>query len=185
GYQRSSATPMGAWTSTSPVGSERHGKRHRRKDLMEIAAAHGIPYAAQASPSHWKDLMTKARKAYAATGPAFLNVLVPCVTGWKAESQEAVDLGNLALETNFWPLYEIDDGVCRLTRRIREPKPIEDYFKRQGRFRHLLRPEGAAMLAAFKASLQQRYERLLMLEQATAALAVPAAGGNGTAETAG
>ena len=168
GYQRSSATPMGAWTSTSPVGSARLGKRQRRKDLMEIAAAHAIPYAAQATPGFWRDLMQKAQKAFAAEGPAFLNVLVPCLTGWRFESHEAIEIGNLAVETLFWPLYEIENGVYRITRKVREPKPLEEFLGAQGRFRHLTRPEGAETLEALRADVQERYARLQMLEKATA-----------------
>ena len=188
GYQRSSATPIGAWTSTSPVGAVRWGKRHRRKDLMEIAAAHAIPYAAQtATPGFWRDLMQKAQKAFAAEGPAFLHVLAPCLTGWRFESHQSIQIANLAVDTLFWPLYEIEHGIYRITRKVREPKPLEEFLQAQGRFRHLLRPEAAETLQALKADVRDRHARLQMLQQATGehAAAQEAAGDGGLAEAGG
>ncbi|KKL73544.1 hypothetical protein LCGC14_2073840 [marine sediment metagenome] len=92
GIQRSSATPLGANTTTSPVGKVIPGKTQQRKDITRIMAAHNIPYVAQGSPSHWRDLMTKARKAIAVPGPAFLNVLSPCNRGWRSSTDDAIML---------------------------------------------------------------------------------------------
>jgi pyruvate ferredoxin oxidoreductase beta subunit len=107
GIQRSSATPRGANTTTSPVGSAISGKQQPRKDLTRIMAAHNIPFSAQASPSHWRDLMKKARKAIELDGPAFLNILAPCNRGWRTKTDDAIALSKLAVETCYWPLYEI------------------------------------------------------------------------------
>lgn len=137
GIQRSSATPRGADTTTSPVGAKSAGKAQPRKDLLAIVAAHNIPYAAQASPSHWRDLTTKAAKAFAADGPAFLNLLAPCPRGWRYDTAQTIELTRLAVETCFWPLLEIDHGRCRVTFKPKEKKPLTDFLKAQGRFRHL------------------------------------------------
>ena len=87
GIQRSSATPIGAHTTTAPAGSVKQGKEQNRKDLTEIMVAHNIPYVAQTTPCHWKDLATKVEKALNCGGPAFINVLMPCTVGWHFESE--------------------------------------------------------------------------------------------------
>lgn len=120
GIQRSSATPFGSWTTTSPVGSLTGGKLERRKDLTRIIAAHGIPYAAQASPHLWKDLMRKVEMALAVDGPSFINVLSPCPRGWRSEPEATIELGKLAVDTCVWPLYEVDHGEWSLSHRAQE-----------------------------------------------------------------
>lgn len=141
GIQRSGATPYGASTTTSPAGSESFGKAEKRKDLTSIAAAHHLQYVAQASISHWHDLSEKARKASSIEGPSFMNVLSTCQLGWRHEPRHAVLLARLAVETRYWPLYEIVDGYYRLTHNEEEPEPIESWLKLQGRFKHLFEPE--------------------------------------------
>ena len=111
GTQRSSATPMYADTTTTPVGTQCNGKEQYRKDLAAILAAHDIPYVAQTTYFNgMKDLHTKAEKAIYTEGPAFLNVMAPCPTGWKYKTDEIMDICKLAVETNYWPLFEVIDG---------------------------------------------------------------------------
>jgi pyruvate ferredoxin oxidoreductase beta subunit len=163
GIQRSSATPFGAHTTTSPAGETVAGKQQFRKDLTAIMAAHGIPYVAQAAPSHWRDLMTKTRKAVDCVGPAFMNVLASCNRGWRHGTDETIELTRLAVDTCYWPLYEVQDGEWRLTYKPREKLPVEEWLKRQGRFQHLFRPENRHLIEKLQADLDYRWERLLRL----------------------
>jgi len=116
GIQRSGATPFGAATTTSPAGSKSFGKVQQRKDLTAIAAAHGIPYVGQsAAGPHWQDLSVKAAKAGKADGPAFLNVLADCPLGWGHEARVSPTILDGAVESCFWPLYEVENGEWQLT----------------------------------------------------------------------
>jgi len=160
GIQRSSATPKGAWATTSEVGAAQQGKQQRRKDLTQIMAAHNIPYVAQASISHWKDLTTKAEKAFAVEGPAFLNVFAPCPRGWRIPSDQSVEIAKLAVQTGFWPLYEVEDGIFRQTVRVVNRKPVEEFLKPQGRFKHVFKPENAALLAEIQADVDRAWDQL-------------------------
>lgn len=161
GVQRSGATPLGAWTHTTPDGEVRHGKARPRKDLTEIVVAHGVPYAAQACVSHWKDLVRKVEKGVRTPGPTFLNVLAPCSLGWKFPPERGVEIASLAVETCFWPLYEVEDGRHRLSHRPRQKLPIRDWTALQGRFRHLDDAAGEPLLEALQAQVDARWERLL------------------------
>ncbi|MCL5962386.1 MAG: thiamine pyrophosphate-dependent enzyme [Chloroflexi bacterium] len=161
GIQRSSATPIGAWTTTSPVGSEQAGKTRPRKVLTEIVAAHRIPYVAQASPANWRDLVAKAEKAFNADGPAFLNIISPCVPGWKYEPKDSVRLARLAVDTCYWPLYEIVDGKYKITYKPKEKKPLVDFLKPQGRFKHLMDPRNKAVLDRLQAEVDKEWENIL------------------------
>jgi pyruvate ferredoxin oxidoreductase beta subunit len=163
GIQRSSATPLGAHTTTSPAGKVIPGKQGTRKDLTAIMAAHNIPYVAQAAPSQWRDLMQKTRKAVNCGGSAFMNVLSSCNRGWRHATEETIELTQLGVDTCYWPLYEVENGEWRLTYRPKEKKPVEDWLKRQGRFRHVFRPENRHMIDALQAEVDQRWERLLKL----------------------
>jgi pyruvate ferredoxin oxidoreductase beta subunit len=163
GIQRSSATPFGAQTTTSPAGSVIPGKQQFRKDLTAIMAAHNIPYAAQAAPSQWKDLMKKTRKAVGCGGPAFMNVLASCNRGWRHASEDTIEIIQLAVDTCFWPLYEVENGQARLTYRPKEKRPLVDWLERQGRFRHLFKDENRHLLDEFQAETDRRWEQLLEL----------------------
>ncbi|HHH41722.1 MAG TPA: pyruvate ferredoxin oxidoreductase [Chloroflexi bacterium] len=163
GIQRSSATPLGANTTTSPAGKKIPGKQQFRKDLTAIMAAHGIPYVAQAAPSHWKDLMQKTRKAVNCGGPAFMNVLSSCNRGWRHATDETIEITRLAVDTCYWPLYEVENGVWRLSYKPKEKLPVEEWLKRQGRFRHLFRPENRHLIDELQAEVDRRWERLLQL----------------------
>lgn len=164
GVQRSGATPRYAHTTTSPAGDVMAGKPQGRKNLMEIVAAHGIPYAAQISPSHWKDALLKAEKAFKADGPAFLNALIACNLGWGFEPIETLEISRLAVETCFWPLYEIDHGVYRITYKPRQKLPVEEFLKRQRRFAHLFKPENRHLIDELQAEVDAAWERLLRKE---------------------
>ncbi|MFZ6016475.1 MAG: thiamine pyrophosphate-dependent enzyme [Nitrospirota bacterium] len=165
GIQRSSATPLGADTTTSPAGSVVPGKLQQRKDLTKIMAAHNIPYTAQASPSHWLDLMRKVRKALEINGPKFMNILSPCNRGWRSRTDDAIMLSRLAVETCYWPLYEVEDGVARITFKPKEKKPIVDFLKPQGRFKHLFNPENKWIIKKFQEMVDKEWELLLSEEQ--------------------
>ena len=151
GIQRSSATPRGAWATTAEVGAAQQGKVQRRKDLTSIMADHGIPYAAQGSISHWNDLVRKAEKAFAVEGPAFINVLATCPRGWRTPYNKSVEMAKLAVQTRYWPLFEVENGEWKITNKVPNPKPLEEFLKPQGRFRHLFKPENAELLAAMQA----------------------------------
>jgi pyruvate ferredoxin oxidoreductase beta subunit len=163
GIQRSSSTPLGASTTTSPAGKVIPGKVQHRKDLTAIVTAHNIPYAAQAVPSYWRDLIAKTQKALAVEGPSFLNVLAPCHRGWRTPINSAIELGRVAVETCVWPLYEVEEGVYRLTYKPKTKKPLLDWLKPQGRFAHLFRPENQEILAALQKEVDQQWEKLLKL----------------------
>lgn len=163
GMQRSSATPLGAHTTTSPAGEVIPGKQQPRKDLTAIMAAHNIPYVAQAALSQWRDLMQKTRKAVNCGGAAFMNVLASCNRGWRHATDETVELIQLAVDSCYWPLYEVENGVWRLTYKPNEKKPVEEWLKRQGRFRHLFRPENRHLIDRLQAEVDERWERLLKL----------------------
>lgn len=139
GIQRSSATPRRASTTTSPAGRVIPGKPQPRKDLTAIMAAHNIPYVAQTAISHHNDLLTKVEKALSKDGPAFLNVMAPCRLIWATPPEETVDVTWHAVECNFWPLFEVDEGEWRLTYRPRVEKSFREWLGRQGRFKHLFK----------------------------------------------
>jgi pyruvate ferredoxin oxidoreductase beta subunit len=141
GIQRSSSTPFGAMTTTSPPGRYSIGQHTWKKNLPEIMAAHEIPYVATASPSYPFDLIRKVKRAAEVEGPAYIQVLAVCPTGWRSASEHTIRLGRLAAETGVFPLYEVDNGTYTLSVDPGELKPIRDYLKIQGRFRHLMKNE--------------------------------------------
>ncbi|HEY6963283.1 MAG TPA: thiamine pyrophosphate-dependent enzyme [Gaiellaceae bacterium] len=163
GVQRSGATPFGASTTTSPTGSVGLGKLQQRKDMTAIAIAHHVPYVAQATASHWQDLSQKAERAGAANGPAFLNVLSDCPVGWGHEPREFKRILDAAVETRFWPLYEVVDGAYRLTYEPKERVPVEEWLRTQKRFAHLLKDENADLLAYIQRQIDEDWNALLGL----------------------
>jgi pyruvate ferredoxin oxidoreductase beta subunit len=164
GIQRSSATPFGANTTTSPVGKKCAGKLQNKKDLVKICAAHNIPYVAQASVSNLIDLSKKAEKAFAVQGPAVLVVLSPCNVGWEHAPDLTVEVADLAVKSNFWPLYEVEDGVkYTINFRPNERLPIADWLKPQGRFKHMFKPGNEWMLEQAQKYVDQEWERLQKL----------------------
>jgi pyruvate ferredoxin oxidoreductase beta subunit len=137
GIQRSSSTPYGAMTTTTPPGRLSLGQSTQKKNMAEIAAAHGIGYVATACPSYPWDLIRKVQKAAAVRGPAYVHILSVCPTGWRSQPEESIELGKLAVASRAFPLYEVDGGVYRLVPKAPKQKPVLEYLKRQGRFRHL------------------------------------------------
>jgi pyruvate ferredoxin oxidoreductase beta subunit len=160
GVQRSGATPFGADTTTSPAGLASFGKAQQRKDMTAIAVAHHVPYVAQAASTYWDDLSRKVERAAAADGPAFLNVLTDCPLGWGHEPRVAPHLIAAAVETCFWPLYEVVDGAYRLTYEPKRVLPIERWLEGQKRFAHLLRPENAALVREIQMTVDRDWETL-------------------------
>ena len=160
GIQRSSATPYGADTTTRPAGSVVPGKTEQRKNLTKIMAAHNIPYAAQASPSHWMDLLKKVQKALEIKGPKFINIISSCNRGWRSRTDDAIQLTRLAVETCYWPLYEIENGITKITFRPKEKKSIGDFLKPQGRFKHLFKPENEWILKKIQEDIDKEWEKL-------------------------
>jgi len=137
GIQRSSSTPFGASTTTSPAGKMSIGQVTWKKNMPAIAAAHDIPYVATACPSYPFDLMSKVAKGAATQGPAYLHILSVCPTGWRCPPDLTVRIGRLAVETGIFPLYEIENGEYKLSFNFPQLRPVTDYMKLQGRFRHL------------------------------------------------
>ncbi len=161
GTQRSSATPMYADTTTTPVGSQSNGKEQYRKDLTAILAAHEIPYVAQTTFfKGMRDLHEKSEKAIYTEGPAFLNVLAPCPTGWKYQTDDIMEICRLAVETNYWPLFEVVDGKWIISYEPKNRLPIEDFLRTQGRFKHLFKPENEHLIEEYQKEVDRRWEDL-------------------------
>lgn len=144
GIQRSSSTPHAAMTTTSPPGKERMGKRHLKKDIVSIVAAHHIPYAATTSVAFPSDIRKKVRRAIAIEGPTFLQIHCPCPLGWGHEGDLSIQVARLAVQTGLFPLIELERGGLVGALPIRDPKPVKDYLKLQQRFRHLFVNESRA-----------------------------------------
>ena len=162
GLQRSSSTPMFAEVTTAPVGTKLHGKAQNKKDLTEIVVGHGVPYVAQTTfTATFKDLHEKAYKAHYKVGCNFLNILAPCPRGWRYPPEELMTICKLAVETCIWPLYEVEDGVWRLTYEPRNKLPVEEYLSKQGRFRHMFAKGGEWMIEEFQAHVDKKWDKLL------------------------
>lgn len=162
GIQRSSATPKYADTTTSPVGTLIPGKAQNRKDLADIMAAHNIPYVAQTTfVKNFKDLHEKSEKAIYTEGAAFLNVLAPCPRGWRYDESELMEICRLAVETCYWPLFEVINGEWKLSYKPKNKLPIEDFLRPQGRFKHLFKPENAHMIEDMQMEVDRKWQALL------------------------
>jgi pyruvate ferredoxin oxidoreductase beta subunit len=162
GIQRSSATPMFADTTTTPVGSQSNGKMQNRKDLASIIADHDVPYVAQSTLlGNFKDLYTKSEKAIYTPGAAFLNVMAPCPRGWRYPTEDIMEICKLGVETCYWPLFEVDHGKWILNYEPKKKLPIEDFLRPQGRFKHLFKKGNEDLIAQFQAEVDRRWEDLL------------------------
>lgn len=168
GIQRSSATPKYADTTTSPAGTVIPGKTQCRKDLSKIMVGHHIPYVGQTiAYMNFKDLYEKAEKAIYTEGPAFLNVLSPCPRGWGYPTEDLMKINKLAVETCYWPLYEVVNGVYHISYKPAKKLPIEEFLKPQKRFRHLFKPGNEWMIEDFQRIVDERWQELLDLEEVT------------------
>ncbi|MCX5715087.1 MAG: thiamine pyrophosphate-dependent enzyme [Candidatus Omnitrophica bacterium] len=137
GVQRSGLTPFDTNTTTSPIGAQPSGNIYAKKPMPEICVAHGIPYVATASAGFPQDLQRKVKKAISIKGPKYIQVHVPCPLGWRHETNLTLQVAKVAVETGLYPLVEFENGVLNAQRKI-SPKPVEEYLKIQGRFKHLL-----------------------------------------------
>lgn len=164
GIQRSSATPEGAATTTSPVGKAiPEGKQRPRKDLTRIVAAHDSPYVAQANPAYYNDLIKKVQKALSTEGPTFINILSPCPRGWRHDPSLSIEIAKLAVLTGVWPLYEVERGQYRITYRPKKRHPLREWLESQGRFRHLLKPENKGIMERLEKQVEEKEKSLLAL----------------------
>lgn len=144
GVQRSSSTPHAAATTTSPAGAERMGKRHLKKDIVSVVAAHHIPYAATASVAYPSDIRKKVRRGMEIEGPAFLHIHAPCPLGWGHDGSRTIELARLAVQTGLFPVIELERGGVAGVMPIRKPRPVTDYLSLQTRFRHLFADDARA-----------------------------------------
>lgn len=167
GIQRSSATPLGAHTTTAPVGKVQKGKQQIRKNLTECIVAHNLPYVAQTAIGYWNDLMTKVKKALDTAGPTFINIIQPCRLGWGYNPQDTVTLGRLAVETCLWPVYEVVNGKYKINIKPKEKKPVTEYLRLQARFKHLLLPENASLVEEIQRGIDDQWKWLHMMEECT------------------
>jgi pyruvate ferredoxin oxidoreductase beta subunit len=144
GIQRSGATLPGQETTTSWAGKVEPGKRERKKPIAEIVAAHKIPYVATVDPFHYRDFVTKFRKALEVDGPAFIHAYSPCPRGWRSQTGKSIELAKMAVEAGIHPLFEVIDGeewiMSGPSKNLKELKPLEEYWATQGQFRHLKEP---------------------------------------------
>ncbi|MCX7973139.1 MAG: 3-methyl-2-oxobutanoate dehydrogenase subunit beta [Candidatus Aminicenantes bacterium] len=157
GIQRSSATPYGAWTTTTPV---KHFKDQPKKDIVAIMAAHRIPYLATASVAYPEDLFRKMKKAKEIKGTRFFHIFAPCPTGWRSRPEDTIKLARLAVQTCYFPLFEVEWGEkYTINIKPKEKKPVVDYLRLQGRFSHLTEKE----IELIQAGIDRQWHRLLRL----------------------
>jgi pyruvate ferredoxin oxidoreductase beta subunit len=168
GIQRSSSTPLGASTTTSPAGSAIPGKLETKKPITEIMLAHGMEYVATATPYYWKDLLTKVRKGLEVEGPAFLHVFAPCPRGWRSEPSKSMEYSKLAVETCIFPIWEAVNGKRQLSIPSKvislapqKKKPVKAYLEGQGRFRHLFAPKNSHVVDQIQSLTDARWAKLL------------------------
>ena len=166
GIQRSSSTPRFASATTTPAGTVSTGKTQNKKDLTEILAAHGIPYAAQTTYlGNLKDLHEKAHKAIYTPGPAFVNVMSPCPRGWQYPTEDLAFICKMAVETCVWPLYEVVEGKWYVNYEPKKKLPVEEFMKLQGRFRHCFKPGNEWTIEEAQKYVDKKWETLLSKAQ--------------------
>jgi pyruvate ferredoxin oxidoreductase beta subunit len=166
GGQRSSSTPTGSNTTTTPAGSDSYGKDAHKKDIVSIMAAHGAPYVAQVAPNKWKDMVKKIQKGYATKGPVFINALSACTTEWKFPANKTIEISDLAVDCLMHPLYEIIDGYeLNITYRPKNIISVEEYYAAQGRFKHLFKDEYKYIIKEAQEAVDKRWELLQRREE--------------------
>jgi len=169
GIQRSGGTPMGASTTTTPAGSVIPGKLQHKKPITDIMVAHDMEYVATASPYYWKDLLTKVRKGLEVEGPAFLHIFAPCPRGWRSDPAKSIEYTKLAVESCVFPLYEVVSGKYELSPPSKmfelapqRKKPVTEYLKGQGRYRHLFTPQNKHVVDEIQRWTDERWAKLLV-----------------------
>jgi len=175
GIQRSGSTPLGAHTMTAQAGTVKQGKEQLAKDLTQIVIAHNIPYVAQASIHNVGDYASKVEKALNVQGPAFINVLTPCHRGWRCKVEDSVEVARVAVETCFWPLFEVEDHKWKVNYKPKEKRPITDWLKMQGRFKHLFDGKRDDIIQRLQEETDRRWAAILKRAEESAA-AAPAQG---------
>lgn len=166
GIQRSSSTPLGSDTTTTPNGEVSFGKVQNKKNLTDIMVAHNVPYVAQTTfVGNFKDLHNKSKSAIYTEGPAFLNVLAPCPRGWGYDAKDLMDICKLAVETCVWPLFEVIGGEYILNYEPKNKLPVTEYLSTQNRFKHLFKPENKVVLDSIQSEVDKRWNNLIMLSE--------------------
>ena len=164
GTQRSSATPRGAATNTSPAAAS----------FRQAAAAQGphglhvgdnMPYVAQASVSQPARLHAQGGARLEIEGPSFINILRLCQRGWGCKPEDSIELARLAVETRWWPLYEVDHGRWKVNHRPKAVAPVADWFKVQTRFKHLAVGDQDGILAWHQEQVEKAWTELLEKEE--------------------
>ncbi|MDR0984930.1 MAG: hypothetical protein LBL53_00310 [Endomicrobium sp.] len=168
GVQRSGLTPKGASTTTAPIGVFSQGKVQNSKDLTQIVAAHDIPYVAQSNIGHWHDFIRKVQKALSIKGPSFINVLTPCRLGWNYKSEYTMAIARLANETCIWPSYEVEKGIYKISINPNPKKPVIDFLKLQGRFKHLFKKDNIHIINKIQKDVDLKWNNLKKKERITA-----------------
>lgn len=161
GYQRSGSTTKGAWTSTTPINRQGEGgKRQNKKDFPMIMAMHDIPYMATANPAYIQDMINKIEKAKQVDdGLAYIHIFNPCITGWGIKPEESIEVARLAVQTNFAPLYEVENGNFSINVNVKNPKPIDEYLKKINKFSHLVEEKTEEL----QAITDKKWDRLVKL----------------------
>ncbi len=162
GIQRSSSTPVGAWTTTTQVGTVRDYKRAPKKNMVEIMVAHGIPYAATANIAWPRDIIAKVKKAMTVDGPTFIHIFAPCPTGWRYPPDKTLEIAKQATHAKIFPLYEVEYGVYKV-KTFKKEADVAEYLMRQGRFRHLNQEE----IDGITKNVLSWYNKLLRYEKMT------------------
>lgn len=175
GNQRSGSTPRGAKSGTTPV----IGKRQHQKDIVAIMEAHGLPYIATANASYPLDLYDKVRKAMSISGTRFLHVYTPCPPGWGFPLSDTIEIGEVAVQTGWNVLFEIENGAFRLTAASQSLakkgslKPVTEFLSTQARFKHL-DTEGIQELQRL---VSARWQRYLQRAQMSPSIELPSGAG--------
>ena len=168
GTQRSSSTPHFADTTTTPNGKVTHGKAQPRKDLTEIMVKHNLPYVAQSALiGNLKDLYEKSEKAIYTKGPTYMSVLSPCPRGWGYPTEDLQTISKLAVDTCFWPLYEVENGKYKITYKPSKKLHVEEFLKIQKRFRHMFEAGNEWMIDEIQKEVDKKWNYLQMMEQIT------------------
>jgi len=164
GVQRSSTTPPGAWTNTSPVGKKQRGKLQNSKYMPLIMVDHDIPYVATANPAYLEDYAQKLTKALnTKNGLSYIHLFAPCPTGWRFPTDRGIEISQAAVWTNYFPLWECAAGKLSFTTEMRSPKPIYELTRLMGKFSHLNKDE----ITQLQLSVDKRFAKIKALASIT------------------